>query len=232
MTHLYQNILVTGVFAESLINYGENISLLIKIGGKVIVGDLSDEISLSEILKDFDAVVCVHKGNTVHQTIVNASKKYKRVKLIIAALWTMFNPDTMKEGENPIADVHRVTLEIMRKSNVPFIGILNGAFYEYALLSDFVGLNLPSNKVKLYGDRNQKFYTTSTLDIAKITPYILNDESKIAISKSSGYATVALKTQRSVYFRDTVYTEPTNEIDYPNVKFQSIEEFLKNHLQK
>eukprot|EP01080_Neovahlkampfia_damariscottae_P009675 gene9675-1881_t len=294
-THLYKNVLVTGPsgnlgskIAEALINFGENISLLVRkesiekesikklvnLGGKVIVGDLSDEQSLSEILKDVDAIVCAHQGDpSIHQTIINASKKSKNVKLIIPSIWSMFNPDFVKEGENPIADANRVTLEILRKSDVPFIAVLSNAFLEYAVLSDFLGLNLPSNQVTFYGDGNQKFYATSTFDIAKLVPYILNDESKIgklvsiasgsitankvieiyenitgkkvekkvvteeeleaAITKSSSFFEImALKAQRSIYFRNTVFSEPTNEVDYPNVKLQSIEDFLKNNLKK
>jgi uncharacterized protein YbjT (DUF2867 family) len=157
----------------------ESLKKLVSLGAKCVAGDLSDKKSLEEILKNIDAVVCVHKGNTVHQNIIDASKKYNSVKLIFGALWTAFNPELSKPGENPIADVHRVTVDILKKGEIPYKGVFNGAFSEYAFLSDFLGLNFKSGKIRIAGDGNKKFWTTSTSDIAKLTPYILNDESKI-----------------------------------------------------
>ena len=286
MTHLYNKVLVTGStgslgfqITTALLDHGEKVVLLVRKeslenekvqqlkqkGAEVAIGDLTNEEEITKALEGVDAIVAVHKGIT-HEHLLKAAKS-KNVKRIISALWTTFLPNKVEKGLNMIADMHRGTYESLKDAGVPYTNVFNGVFYQYGFGSDFTGMSFKNDEFLLYGDGNQPIFTTSTFDIAKLTPYILNDESKInkdvhiagakttqneilklyqklkknvvvikideeTVKKDAleaeGYVKLVKNVAWRAYFHDEGLLEPINEKDYPEVKCQSIEDFLKS----
>lgn len=194
----FQNVIVIGgtgflgsKITDELLNAGENVSLLVKQsskekeqvkefekrGAKILIGDTEDLKSLEQ-LKEFEAIICCLGGGVnTHKVIVEATKG-GNLKRFIPSSFTTMDPDDVPVGQNFLTDSHRNVLDLVIKENVPYTFILNGIFYEYLTGNDFLGMNF-KKKVHIYGEGNQKIFTTHTRDVAKLTVKILNDESKV-----------------------------------------------------
>lgn len=148
-----------------------------KKGAKILIGETDDVKSLEQ-LKDFEAVVCcLGGGMKTHKVLVEALKGGK-LKRFIPSSFTTMDPDDVPVGQNFLTDHHREVLEYLIKEKVPYTFVLNGIFYEYGVDNDFLGMNY-KGKLHIYGDGNQKYYTTHTRDVGKLTVKLLNDESKV-----------------------------------------------------